>query len=250
MAEVKKYKPTTPGRRQASVLKDSSLSKPKVKKLLKAKKSSAGRNNQGRITVRHRGGGAKRKIRVIDYKRDKFDIPAKVAAIEYDPNRSANIALLNYADGEKRYIIAPDGLAVGQTIVASQDKLEAVVGNNMPLRYIPIGHTVHSIELYPGGGAKMARAAGSSVVLMGREGGYAQLKLPSGEIRLVPEQCRATVGEVGNKEHSQVRLGKAGRARHLGRRPAVRGKAMNPVDHPHGGGEGGSPIDLKHPKTP
>ncbi len=250
MAEVKKYKPTTPGRRQASVLKDSSLSKPTVKKLLKAKKSSAGRNNQGRITVRHRGGGVKRKIRVVDYKRDKFDIPAKVAAIEYDPNRSANIALLNYADGEKRYIIAPDGLTVGQTIVASQNKVEAVVGNNMPLKYIPIGHTVHSIELYPGGGAKMARAAGSSVVLMGREGGYAQLKLPSGEIRLVLEQCRATVGEVGNKEHNQVRLGKAGRARHLGKRPAVRGKAMNPVDHPHGGGEGGSPIGLKHPKTP
>ncbi len=247
---VIKYKPTTPGRRQSSVLRNKDLTKPTEKKLLKGKKSTAGRNNQGKITVRHRGGGVKRKLRQIDFKREKFDIPAKVTSLEYDPNRSANIALLTYADGEKRYIIAPDGLTVGQTILSSNQKIEAEVGNNMPLKYIPIGMNVHSIELYPGGGAKIARAAGSSVVLMGREKGYAQLKMPSGEIRLVLEECRATVGDVGNKEHNQVRLGKAGRARHLGRRPAVRGKAMNPIDHPHGGGEGASPIGLKHPKTP
>lgn len=249
---IVKYKPTTPGRRLSSVNKQVDLAKPKKKnkKLIKGKKSSAGRNNQGRITVRHRGGGVKSKLRIIDFKRDKLDIPAKVVAFEYDPKRSANIALLNYIDGEKRYVIAGADWRLGQSIVASNQAVEIQAGNNMPLKYIPAGQVVNNVELNPGGGAKLARSAGNRIVLMGREGGLAQLRLPSSEIRLVPEQCRATVGEIGNIEHGNIRWGKAGRMRYRGRRPAVRGKAMNPVDHPHGGGEGSQPIGLKHPKTP
>ncbi len=247
---IVKYKPTTPGRRLSSVNKQTTLTKPKLKSLLKGAGKKSGRNNQGRITIRHRGGGAKTKQRLLDFKRDKFDVPAKVAALEYDPGRSANIVLLNYIDGEKRYIIAGDSLAVGQMIVSSQQAVEIQSGNNMPLKYIPAGQVVSNVELYPGGGSKLARSAGNRITLMGREAGMAQLKMPSGEIRLVPENCRATIGEVGNAEHANIRWGKAGRTRHRGRRPQVRGKAMNPVEHPHGGGEGNQPIGMKHPKTP
>lgn len=247
---IVKYKPTTPGRRLSSVNRQTGLTKPKLKSLLKGTGKNSGRNNQGRITVRHRGGGAKTKQRMIDFKRDKFDIPAKVASLEYDPGRSANVALLNYIDGEKRYIIAGEGIKVGKMIISSQQAVEIQSGNNMPLKHIPAGQIVSNVELYPGGGSKLARSAGNRITLMGREAGMAQLKMPSGEIRLVPEDCRATIGEVGNAEHANIRWGKAGRTRHRGRRPQVRGKAMNPVDHPHGGGEGSHPIGMKHPKTP
>ncbi len=246
---IVKYKPTTPGRRLSSVNRNSDLVKPKQRSLLKSKKSSSGRNNQGKITIRRRGGGAKRHYRIIDFKRDKFDIPAKVVALEYDPNRSANIAFLQYADGDKRYIIAGQGLKVGQVILSSNKKIDIKTGNNMPLEYIPAGQVLNSVELIPGAGAKLARSAGNEIILMGREKGMAQLKMPSSEIRLIPEGCRATLGEVGNAEHGNIRWGKAGRMRHRGKRPQVRGKAMNPVDHPHGGGEGSQPIGMKHPKT-
>lgn len=248
---VKRYKPTTPSRRRASVDAFSDVTKKKPEKSLTLpKKRTGGRNAQGKITVRHRGGGAKQRIRIIDFKRDKFDTPARVLAIEYDPNRNARIALLEHKDGERRYIIAPDGLKVGQKVVSSKKRGEPKVGNRFPLEVIPVGLTVHAVEFEPGRGAQLARAAGTGVTLMAVEGRFAQLKLPSGEIRKIPKQCLATIGQVSNPDAWIVRLGKAGRKRHQGVRPSVRGKAMNPVDHPHGGGEGGNPIGLKYPKTP
>ncbi len=248
---IKRVKPTTPGRRGASFddFADITRTKPE-KRLVKALKKSGGRNRQGRITVRHRGGGAKRNIRKIDYKRDKFDIPAKVASIEYDPNRGARIALLNYVDGEKRYIIAPVRLKVGETVTSSKEKIEIKRGNAMPIEYILPGIAVYNIELEPGRGAQIARGAGNAVYVMGVEGKYAQIKMPSGEIRLIQKDCMCTVGQASNPDKRHIKLGKAGRKRHLGIRPTVRGSAMNPVDHPHGGGEGNQPIGLKHPKTP
>ncbi len=248
---IKRVKPTTPGRRGASFddFADITRTKPE-KRLVKALKKSGGRNRQGRITVRHRGGGAKRNIRKIDYKRDKFDIPAKVASIEYDPNRGARIALLNYVDGEKRYIIAPVRLKVGETVTSSKEKIEIKRGNAMPIEYILPGIAVYNIELEPGRGAQIARGAGNAVYVMGVEGKYAQIKMPSGEIRLIKKDCMCTVGQASNPDKRHIKLGKAGRKRHLGIRPTVRGSAMNPVDHPHGGGEGNQPIGLKHPKTP
>lgn len=236
---IKRYKPTSPGRRVSSVADKSELDKNKKpeRSLLGKVKRNGGRNHQGKITARHRGGGAKKLYRNIDFRRDKDDVPARVAALEYDPNRSANIALLHYADGEKRYIIAPEGLKVGAEVI-SGEKVEPNVGNSMPLTGMPIGTTIHNVELSPGRGGKIARSAGTSVVLSAREGKYAYLIMRSGEIRRVPAACRGTVGRVGNSDHSLVRLGKAGRKRHLGRRPHVRGTAMNPVAHPMGGGEG------------
>ena len=249
---VKKYKPTTPGRRKSSVLVTKGIvaNKRPEKSLTKLNKSKAGRNNQGRITVRHRGGGVKRLYREIDFKRMKYGVPAKVASIEYDPNRSAHIALLHYADGAKSYIIAPDKLEVGMTIMSTDTKGEFEIGNRMPLKYILPGTVVHAVELQPGQGASIARAAGSGITVMGVDKGMAQLRMPSGEIRLVREMCSATIGQVGNMDHGNVRLGKAGRKRHLGWRPTVRGKVMNPVEHPHGGGEAANSIGMKHPKTP
>jgi large subunit ribosomal protein L2 len=246
---LRKYKPTTPSRRFATVSTNEEITKDKPERgLVETRKQSAGRNSAGRITVRHRGGGHKRKYRVIDFRRDKVDIPAKVAAIEYDPNRTANIALLNYADGEKRYILAPEGLKVGMDVVSGAD-VEPVRGNALPLGRIPLGMFVHNVELVPGRGGKLARTAGGSVQLMAREGKYAQLKLPSGEIRQVSVKCLATVGQVGNAERSGRSDGKAGRRRWRGVRPTVRGVAMNPVDHPMGGGEGRS-SGGGHPVSP
>lgn len=219
------------------------------KSLVVSLNKKGGRNSQGRITVRHRGGGAKRKYRIIDFKRDKDGIPGKVAAIEYDPNRTARIALIHYADGEKRYIIAPNKLKVGD-VIESGENADIKVGNALPLRNIPVGTTVHNIELSPGKGGQLARSAGSEAQLMAKEGKYAQLRLPSGEFRLVLQECRATIGQVGNVEHENLTLGKAGKSRHRGRRPHVRGSAMNPVDHPHGGGEGRAPIGMPSPLTP
>jgi len=244
------YKPTSSGRRRSSVNRRPGLTKTQVKRLKKSMNKKSGRNNQGKITVRHRGGGSKSQYRVVDFKRDKFDIPANVLSLDYDPNRSAHLALLVYRDGEKRYVIAPTGLAVGDTVVSSNKKIDIAIGNNMPLKYIPVGQVVSSVELHPESGARLARSAGNGIVLMGIDSGFAQLKMPSGEVRLVPELCRATLGGVSNQEHGNVRVGKAGRVRHSGKRPTVRGKAMNPVDHPHGGGEGSQPIGMKHPKTP
>ncbi|MDP3899511.1 MAG: 50S ribosomal protein L2 [bacterium] len=248
---IKKVKPTTPGRRQASFddFFDITETKPH-KSLLKPRPRQGGRNSQGKITIRHRGGGAKRNLRVIDFRQDKFDIPAKVATIEYDPNRGARIALLNYHDGEKRYIIAPDGLKVGDIIISSQKKIEIKTGNRLSLKYIPAGIEVCNVELQPGRGGQIARGAGNVIAVMAIDNGHAQIKMPSGEIRLVPEVCLATVGKVSNQDKRLIKLGKAGRRRHLGFKPNVRGKAMNPVDHPHGGGEGNQPIGLKAPKTP
>lgn len=247
---IKRYKPTSPARRFMTVLTfDEVTKKEPEKSLVQILKSKAGRNNDGRITVRHRGGGHKRKYRIIDFKRDKVDIPAKVAAIEYDPNRTANIALLHYADGEKRYIIAPHGLQVGDTVISSENA-DIKVGNALPLRNIPVGTFVHNIELKPGKGGQLVRAAGNAAQLMAKEGDYAQLRLPSGEVRMIRLECKATVGQVGNVEHEIVSIGKAGRKRHMGIRPTVRGSAMNPVDHPHGGGEGKSPIGRPSPMTP
>jgi large subunit ribosomal protein L2 len=248
---IRIYKPTTPSRRQTSVLDSSDItSKSSLKKLILTKKRMAGRNNQGKITVRHQGGGATKKIRVIDFKRNKFDIPAKVATIEYDPNRNCRIALLNYSDGEKRYIISPDGLKVGDQVMSSKKLIEIKSGNFLTLEHIPAGMFVHSVELIPGKGAQLARSAGNSIYLMGIDNGLAQLKLPSGEVRLVSQNCMATVGTVSNSDFKNIRWGKAGRMRHRGIRPTVRGKVMNPVDHPHGGGEGVNPIGMKYPKTP
>jgi large subunit ribosomal protein L2 len=219
------------------------------KSLLAPLKKKAGRNNSGRMTVRHRGGGAKRAYRIIDFKRDKPGVPGKVNAIEYDPNRSARIALIFYLDGEKRYILAPNGLKVGDMIKAGPDA-EIRVGNALPLRLMPTGTTIHAIELKPGRGAQMARSAGASAQLMAREGDYALLRMPSGEVRRVRSDCMATIGQVGNMDHANIKLGKAGRKRHLGIRPTTRGSAMNPPDHPHGGGEGKAPIGMPGPKTP
>ncbi len=247
---VRKYKPTSPGRRNASVSDFADLTKgaKPAKKLLRPLKKTGGRNNQGKITCRHRGGGHKRRYRMIDWIRKKDGVPAKVAAIEYDPNRSARIALLHYVDGEKRYMLAPQKIEVGAMVESGPDAPPAI-GNSMPLKNIPLSTSVHCIELLPGQGAVMCRSAGSQATLMACEGGWAQLSLPSGEIRRVPSSCRATVGRVGNTEHMGVRLGKAGRKRWLGRRPHVRGTAMNPVDHPHGGGEGRTKGG-RHPVTP
>lgn len=248
---IKIYKPTTPARRQTSVLTSENLTKKQPEKsLIVSKKRMAGRNAQGKITVRHQGGGGRKKIRVIDYKQDKFDIPAKVAAMEYDPNRNARIALLNYIDGEKRYVIAPHDLKVGQEVMSSLKLIDFKVGNRLPLELIPTGMFVYNIELVPGKGGQLARSAGNNVYLMGLDNGHAQLKLPSGEVRLVSQNCLANIGSVSNPEYKNIRWGKAGRMRHRGIRPTVRGKAMNPVDHPHGGGEGHNPIGLKNPKTP
>lgn len=249
MAIIKKYKPTSPGRRFADRLVDEQLSKEGPEKsLLEPLKKKGGRNANGRITARHRGGGAKRRYRRIDFKRDKLDIPAKVARIEYDPNRSANIALLHYKDGEKRYILCPKGLQVGDEVVSGA-KVDIRPGNTMPLDAIPLGTHVHNVELKIGAGGQMVRSAGTYAQLMAKEAGYATLKLPSGEMRRVNLRCRATVGEVGNEQHENVSLGKAGRSRWLGRRPKVRGVAMNPVDHPMGGGEGKS-SGGRHPVSP
>jgi large subunit ribosomal protein L2 len=247
---IKKYKPTSPGRRFVTVVdrKGVLTAERPLKSLLAPLRKTGGRNNQGRITVRHRGGGHKRMLRLIDFKRDKDGIPARVATIEYDPNRSAHIALLHYADGEKRYILAPVGLEVGQTVMSGPEA-DIKPGNALPLRNIPLGTMVHNVELRPGQGGKLVRAAGSAAQIMAKEGDYVQLRMPSGEIRLVHANCRATVGQVGNVDHENVTIGKAGRARWLGIRPTVRGVVMNPVDHPHGGGEGRSPIG-RHPVTP
>lgn len=248
---IKKVKPTTPGRRQASFddFSDITTTVPE-KRLLIIKKKTGGRNAQGKITVRHHGGGAKRCIRKIDFKRDKFDIPARVASIEYDPNRGSRVSLLHYADGEKRYIVTPAGLKVNDRVVSSQDLIDITTGNTMPVKFIPAGVAIHNLELIPGKGAKMARGAGNSVNVMGVEGDFAQIKLPSGEIRLIKKECLCTVGVVSNADRRHIVLGSAGRSRRLGIRPTVRGTAMNPVDHPHGGGEGNQSIGLKHPKTP
>jgi large subunit ribosomal protein L2 len=247
---VKKYNPTSPGRRGMTVSTFEELTKVEPEKsLLVTLKKTGGRNAQGKITVRHIGGGNKVKYRLIDFKRDKDDVPAKVAAIEYDPNRTAYIALLNYADGEKRYIIAPVGLNVGDTVV-SGEKSDIKAGNALPIRNIPVGIFIHNIELRAGQGGQLVRAAGNGAQLMAKEGEYAQVRLPSGEVRMVRLECRATIGTVGNVTNEIVNIGKAGRTRHMGIRPTVRGSVMNPVDHPHGGGEGRSPIGRPGPVTP
>jgi len=247
---VKKYKPTSPGRRGMTghTFEEITRGKP-YRPLLRDNRQRAGRNHKGRITVRHRGGGHKRRYRVIDFKRDKLNVPARVESIEYDPNRSARIALVLYSDGERRYIIAPLGLMVGDTVMSGLDA-DVRVGNTLPIRAIPVGSLVHNVELEPGRGGQLARAAGTSAQLLAKEGSYAQIRLPSGEVRLVHENCMATIGQVGNTEHGNVKLGKAGRKRWLGWRPTVRGSAMDPNSHPHGGGEGRSPIGLPGPKTP
>jgi len=247
---IKTYKPTSPGRRgmTAPTFEEITRTEPE-RSLLRPLRKRGGRNTRGRITVRHRGGGAKRQYRVIDFARDKHGVPARVASIEYDPNRSARIALLHYADGEKRYIIAPLGLQVGDTVVSGPN-VEVRPGNALPLRSIPIGTLVHNIELYEGRGGQLARSAGASAQLLAKEGDYATLRLPSSEMRLVRQACYATIGQVGNLDHGNIKLGKAGRKRHLGIRPTVRGSAMSPRDHPHGGGEGRSPIGMPGPKSP
>ena len=247
---LKSFRPTSPGLRQMTVSSFEEVTAKKPEKSLTAPLSKkAGRNNQGRITVRHRGGGEKRLYRIIDFKRNKDNIPAKVASIEYDPNRSANIALLHYADGEKRYILAPEGLKVGVK-VESGEKADIRPGNALPLANIPVGTTIHNIEMKPGKGGQLVRGAGNSAQLMAKEGRYAQVKMPSSEVRMILVDCKATIGEVGNGDHGNITIGKAGRKRHLGFRPTVRGVVMNPNDHPHGGGEGRSPVGRKHPVTP
>ena len=247
---IKKSNPTSAGQRFRAVASfDEVTTKNPEKSLLESKKKTGGRNSYGRITVRHIGGGNRQKYRIIDFKRNKDNIPAKVASIEYDPNRSAYIALLNYVDGEKRYILAPVGLAVGDT-VESGENAEIKVGNALPFTKIPVGSVVHNIEFNPGRGGKIARSAGISAQFMALEGGYATLRMPSGEMRKVPAACRATIGQVGNLEHEITSIGKAGAHRHMGVRPTVRGSAMNPVDHPHGGGEGRAPIGHAGPMTP
>jgi len=247
---IKTYKPYTPSRRNmtGSAFDEVTKSEPE-KSLVVRVKNNAGRNSYGKITVRHHGGGAKKKYRIIDFKRNKDGIEAKVVGIEYDPNRSANIALLHYADGEKRYILAPQGLKDGD-VVMSGENAEIRVGNCLPLRNIPIGASVHNVELKPGKGGQMVRSAGNEAQLMAKEGKYATLRLPSGEMRMVPVDCRATIGQVGNGDHELIKLGKAGRKRHMGIRPTVRGSVMNPNDHPHGGGEGKAPIGRPGPVTP
>jgi len=250
MADIKKYKPTTNGRRNMSVLANEDLTTATPEKsLLTTIKRSSGRNNQGKITVRHQGGGVKRKYRIIDFKRNKDEIKGIVATIEYDPNRSANIALINYADGEKRYIIAPKGLQVGMEIY-SGEKTDIKIGNALPIMNIPVGTLIHNIELHPGKGGQLVRSAGSSAQILGREDKYVLVRLTSGEVRRILGTCRATIGEVGNEAHELVNVGKAGKSRYLGKRPEVRGSVMNPNDHPHGGGEGRAPIGRKNPLTP
>ena len=247
---IRRYKPTSAGRRVMRVLTFEEITKSTPEKSLTVNlKRSGGRTNNGRTTLRFRGGGAKRRYRIIDFKRNKDNIPAKVFSIEYDPNRSANIALLVYADGEKRYILAPRGLKVGQR-VESGENVDITVGNALPLRFIPVGQTVHNVEMKPGKGAQLVRTAGAEAQLMAKEGKYAQLRMPSGEYRLISLDCKATIGAVGNPDHGLVRLGKAGKKRYLGRKPHVRGSAMNPVDHPHGGGEGRAPVGRPAPMTP
>ena len=247
---IKHYKPTTNGRRNMSALtyEEITTSTPE-KSLLVSLNKKAGRNNHGQITVRHHGGGEKRKYRLIDFKRNKDGIAGKVATIEYDPNRSANIALIHYVDGEKRYILAPKGLTVGQTVLSGKD-VDIRVGNCLPLENIPVGTTVHNIELYAGHGGQLARAAGASAQILGREEKYVLVRLQSGEVRRILGVCRATIGTVGNEDHELVNVGKAGRTRHMGVRPTVRGSVMNPNDHPHGGGEGRQPVGRKAPMTP
>ena len=247
---IRHFNPVTPGQRKKSTLVNEELTKTAPEKsLLKAKNKKSGRNNQGRITVRHQGGGAKQKYRLIDFKRNKHDIEGTVASIEYDPNRSANIALINYADGEKRYIIAPKGLKVGMKIVSGEN-VDIKVGNALPIMNIPVGTVIHNIEMRPGKGAQIARSAGQSAQILGREERYVLVRLSSGETRKILGTCMATIGEVGNEDYSLVRLGKAGRTRHMGIRPTVRGAVMNPNDHPHGGGEGRAPVGRKQPMTP
>ena len=247
---IKKYTPYTPSRRNMTGLDFTEITKNAPEKSLTVSlKKNSGRNNQGKITVRHHGGGSRRKYRIIDFKRNKDNIPATVLSIEYDPNRTANIALICYADGQKAYILAPQGLKVGQKIM-NGEHAEARLGNCLPLSLIPIGTEVHNVELYPGAGAQMVRSAGVAAQSMAKEGKYATLRLPSGEMRMVPINCRATIGVVGNGEHSLVNIGKAGRKRHMGIRPTVRGSVMNPNDHPHGGGEGRAPVGRPGPCTP
>ena len=247
---IKSYNPYTPSRRNMTGSDFSEITKSTPEKsLLASKKNTAGRNNQGKITVRHHGGGNRQKYRLIDFKRNKEGVPAKVIGIEYDPNRTANIALICYADGEKAYILAPQGLTDGMTVMNGAEA-EIRVGNCLPLSAIPVGTQVHNIELYPGKGGQMVRSAGNSAQLMAKEGKYATLRLPSGEMRMVPIVCRATIGVVGNGDHNLINLGKAGRKRHMGIRPTVRGSVMNPNDHPHGGGEGRAPVGRPSPMTP
>ncbi len=247
---IKVYKPTSPGRREMSVstFEETTRDTPE-RSLLAPLKKKSGRNNQGRVTVRHRGGGHKRRYRIIDFKRDKYAVPATVSTIEYDPNRSARIALVVYADGEKRYILAPDGLKVGDK-VTSGPEAEIRLGNALPIYRIPLGTQLHNIELQPGKGGQLVRSAGTSAQLLAKEGTYAQVRLPSGEVRLIHQNCLATIGQVGNADHGNINLGKAGRKRWLGIRPTVRGSAMDPNSHPHGGGEGAAPIGMPGPKTP
>ena len=247
---VKRFKPYTPSRRNMTVLDFSEITKKTPEKsLITTKKEKAGRNAQGKITVRHQGGGNRQKYRIIDFKRNKVDMPATVIGIEYDPNRSANIALIQYEDGEKAYILAPVGLTDGATVV-SGDKADIKPGNCMKIENIPVGTMIHNIELNPGQGGKLVRAAGQEAQLMAKEGKYAHVRLPSGEMRLVMSVCKATIGTVGNQEHENIKIGKAGRKRHMGWRPTVRGSVMNPVDHPHGGGEGRAPVGRPQPMTP
>ena len=247
---IRNYKPTTNARRGMSTLINDEITTNKPEKSLLAPISKkAGRNNQGKITVRHQGGGEKRKYRIIDFKRNKFGIEGTVASVEYDPNRSSNICLINYADGEKRYILAPKGIKVGMKVISSENA-DIKLGNTLPIANIPVGTTVHNVELKPGKGGELARSAGSSVQILGREGNYVLVRLTSGEVRKVLGTCLATVGEVGNEDYGLVKLGKAGRKRHMGIRPTVRGSVMNPNDHPHGGGEGRAPVGRKAPMTP
>ena len=247
---IKTFNPYTPSRRAMTMLDNAEITKAAPEKSLTVSlKKTAGRNNQGKITVRHHGGGSRRKYRIIDFKRNKVDVPATVKSIEYDPNRTANIALICYADGEKSYIIAPNGLKVGDVLMNGENA-EVKVGNCLPLSAIPVGTEIHNIELYPGKGGQLVRAAGNTAQLMAKEGKYATLRLPSGEMRLVPIVCRATIGTVGNVEHGLVNIGKAGRKRNMGIRPTVRGSVMNPNDHPHGGGEGRAPVGRSGPCTP
>ncbi len=246
---IKQYKPTSPGRRGASGYTFDEITKKRPEKSLLAPLAKKAGRSKGRISVRHRGGGHKRRLRVIDFKRDKTSVPGKVAAIEYDPNRSARIALIHYVDGEKRYIIWPVGLAVGDTVMAGP-RAEIKPGNALPLRSIPAGNTVHNLELHKGRGAQLVRGAGAAAQIMAREEDYVMVRLPSGEVRRIHADCMATIGQVGNVEHDQIKLGRAGRRRNLGRRPKVRGTVMSPRDHPHGGGEGRAPIGLPGPKTP
>ena len=247
---IRKINPTTPGQRFMTVSTFEEITrKTPERSLVEDKKKNAGRNNSGKITIRHQGGGARQKYRIIDFKRNKDSVPAKVFSIEYDPNRSANIALLHYLDGEKRYIIAPLGLHVGDMIV-SGETADIKVGNALPIANIPVGTMIHCIEIKPGKGAQLVRSAGNAAQLMAKEGAYAQVRLPSGEVRLIPMNAKATIGQVGNIDHANIQIGKAGRKRHMGVRPTVRGSVMNPCDHPHGGGEGKSPIGKPGPVTP